>query len=131
MKKYMIVFMLLIAASFTHAQDVVEVTKGVVSIDGKECMKVDKKDLNNIGVSDMSGNDLVYLKYGNDKYGKRYNTIVFVNAKKSLYTQQFIYVSAKQLIKRLLDNHILDGCTINDAKVDNFIAKFGENVQLN
>jgi hypothetical protein len=131
MKKYICIFLLLSAAGFTQAQDIIEVNKNIVSIDGKECMKVDRKDPNNIGISDLSGNDLVYLKFANDKFGRRYNTIVFVNAKKSLYTQQYIYANAKMLIKRLLDNHMLDGCTINDAKVDNFIAKFGENVQLN
>jgi hypothetical protein len=130
MKKYTFVFLMLLATGLMHAQEI-DVKKNIVSIDGKECLKVDKKDLNNVSISDLNGNDLVYLKYADDKFGKRYNTIIFVNSKKSLYTQQFIYVNAKMLIKRLIENHVLEDCKINDAKAENFVVKYNENVQLN
>ncbi len=129
MNKLALILWMLVAGHYTWAQEI-EVKKNIVSIDGKECLKIDKKDLNNVSISDLTGNDLVYLKYADDRFGRRYNTIIFVAANKSLYTQQFIYVNAKMLIKRLMDNHVLENCIINDAKVDNFITKYNENVQL-
>ena len=127
-KKNILFFLLSLAGICLSAQEI-EVKKGIILVDGKECLKIDKRDLNNISIADLSGNDLVYLKYADDRFGKRYNTIVFVTTKSSLYTQQFIY-TGKSLVKRLIENHVLENCQFNDAKVENFIAKYGENVQL-
>jgi hypothetical protein len=72
-----------------------------VSIDGKECMKIDNKDLNNVSIADMSGNDVIYLKLQmTNTVGV--NKIIFVNSRKSFHSQQYIYANAKMLLKRLL-----------------------------
>lgn len=129
MIKYIATGFLFFTVVFLHAQSV-EIKKDIVYIDGQQCLKVDRKNPNNVGISDLDGNDLIYLKYADDKYGARYNNIVFVNTKSSFTSKQYIY-TVKLLVKRLLDNHVLENCKLNDAKVENFIAKYNEPVAIN
>jgi hypothetical protein len=73
----------------------------------------------------------VYLRFLDDKFGRRYNAIIFVNSKITMYSQQYIYANARMLLRRLVDNHVIENCNINDSKLDNFLAKYGETVPLN
>ena len=128
--KTLIAALLMLAAAFATQAQTIDIKGKSILIDGQPCLTVDKKDPNNISIADLQGNDLVYLKYADDKFGARYNTIIFVNTHSQFTSKQYIYTT-KLLLKRLLENHVLENCKINDAKLENFIARFNENVQLN
>lgn len=129
MKKIALPILIMLSVIFLKAQTI-DVKKNIISIDGQECLKLDKSDPNNVSIADLNGNDLVYLKFNRDKYGALYNTVIFLSTKQSFTSKRFIY-TAKLLVKRMAEFHLLEDCKINPAKLDNFIMKCDENVQLN
>ncbi|HWB63802.1 MAG TPA: hypothetical protein VG603_09850 [Chitinophagales bacterium] len=124
MKKLSLALMLVFAFAFSQAQKI-EVSKGSVTVDGQPCLTVDKSDLNNLAIKDLSGNDIVYLKFLRDPLNQLYNVVVFVNSKKSFTSKRFIY-NVKTLVKRMIDDKLLVNCIIDETKVDNFVMKHGE-----
>ena len=96
-------------------------------------MKIDVSDANNITFSDLEGNEIVFLKYIHDTkihdtYVSLYNKITFIQQKKSFTSKDYIYTKAL-LVKRLINEKILENCKINSSKLDVFIMKFDENVE--
>src|ERR1051325_11261940 len=110
-----------------QAQDI-DVKKGIIYVDGKEGLKVDKSDPNSVSISDLQGNDLVYLKYIHDtKYASLYNKIIFLHNRETFTSKTYIY-TVKLLMKKLLDNKVIVNCALDPARIDNFVLKHDEDV---
>ncbi|GAB3846139.1 hypothetical protein GCM10028822_05720 [Hymenobacter terrigena] len=125
---------LTLSASFilmSHAafcQDIV-FKKDIVSVDGKECLKVNDRDPNNISFMDLQGNEIFFLKFiHNSKYGNLYTKITFLNQKRSMTSMSYGFTK-KILVKKLLADGTLTNCALVPEKVENFVLKYDENVE--
>jgi len=119
-------FFLISHAAF--CQDIV-FKKSVVYVDGKECLKVDDSDPNNISFRDLSGNELFFLKFiHNSKYGNLYTKTTFLNQKLTMTSMSYGFTK-KLLVKKLLADGTLLNCALVSAKVENFVLKYNENVE--
>ncbi len=107
----------------------IKIKDNTVFVDGKECLKINVSDPNNITFLDMNGKEIIFLKYiHNTKYGSVYCKITFLEQKKSFTSKNYIYTK-KLLIKRLVAEKLLENCSINSDKLDVFLLKFDENVE--
>jgi len=121
-----IVVMLFFSAAF--CQDI-DFKKDLVIIGGKECIKMSKEDAVSISFTDMEGNDLIFMRYiHGSKYGSVYNKITFVGQKLSLTSQSYIYTK-KNLIKKLVQNKVIQDCKINPENLEKFLLKYDENIE--
>lgn len=129
MKKILTLFLFL-TVSIMFGQEI-KIKKGIVTIDGKECLKIDDSDPNNVSVFDIDGKEIIFLKYIHDsKYGSLYNKIIFLDQKRSITSQTYIYTQ-KLLVKRLIAEKLLSDCKLDESKIEKFILKFDENVEVN
>ena len=64
MKKISLVLAVLCLSVVGFSQDI-DIKKGMVLIDGKECLKVNS-DPNNVAFSDLEGNEIIFLKFIHD-----------------------------------------------------------------
>lgn len=128
MKKLVLIFALAILGNSAFCQDF-DIKKNVVYIDGKECLKFQVSDANNITLLDMDGHEIIFLKYiHNTRYATTYNKITFLDQKMSFTSKDYIYTK-KLLIKRLLNEGIIKDCKLNTEKIESFVMKFDENVE--
>ena len=103
--------------------------KGVVFVEGKECLKYDSTDPNNVSFSDLEGNEIFFLKFiHNSRYGSVYNKITFIDQKLTFTSQSYVF-SKKLLIKKLLADKTLFECKLDAEKVEKFVMKYDENVE--
>ena len=106
----------------------IKIKKGIIYIDDQECLKTDGDPVN-ISFYDLEGEEIVFMKYLEDKYdGDTYMKVTFLNQKKS-FTSKSIIFTKKMLIRRLLTTNTIDNCMLNEDKVDRFILKYDENVE--
>lgn len=106
----------------------IKIKDDIVSIDGKECLKI-SGDVNNVSISDLDGNEIIFLKYiHNSRYGSLYNKITFLDKKLSFTSKSYIFTK-KLLIKKLLADKTLNECKLDPDKVEKFVLKFDENVE--
>jgi hypothetical protein len=128
MKKILFTVILSMFFYTAFCQDI-DFKKGIVLIDGKECIKMSREDNVSISFTDMEGNDLVFLRFIHDsKYAKLYNKITFPGQKLSLTSQSYIYTK-KMLIKKLIKDKVIQDCKINLENLEKFILKYDENVE--
>ena len=106
----------------------VKIKKDIVYVDDKECLKIGG-DANNVSIYDLEGNEIIFLKFiHNSKYGSVYNKVTFINQKKSFTSQSYVFTKSL-LIKKLLSDKTLINCVLDDAKVENFVMKYDENIE--
>ena len=128
MIRIQLVLMLSLLFSSSFGQDI-DFKKGVVLINGKECMKMSKEDAVSISFTDMEGNDMIFLRFiHNSKFGKLYNKVTFIDQKISFTSQSYIYTK-KLLIKKLIINNVIQDCRINVESLEKFILKYDENIE--
>lgn len=128
MKQILLLLLTVFIVELMQAQSI-DVKKGIIYVDGKECLKVDKSDPNSVSIADLNDNDIIYLKYiHNTRYASLYNKIIFLHAHETFTSKTFIY-TVKLLMKRLLDTKVIDNCTLNPDRIDNFVLKYDENVE--
>ncbi len=128
MIRIQLVLMLSLLFSSSFGQDI-DFKKGVVIINGKECMKMSKEDAVSISFTDMEGNDMIFLRFiHNSKFGKLYNKVTFIDQKISFTSQSYIYTK-KLLIKKLIINNVIQDCRINVESLEKFILKYDENIE--
>ncbi len=128
MIRIQLVLMLSLLFSSSFGQDI-DFKKGVVLINGKECMKMSKEDAVSISFTDMEGNDMIFLRFiHNSKFGKLYNKVTFIDQKISFTSQSYIYTK-KLLIKKLIINNVIQDCRINLESLEKFILKYDENIE--
>lgn len=110
-----------------HAQKI-KIKKGVIYVDDQECLSTDGDPVN-ISFYDLDGEEIVFMKYLDDKYdGDTYMKVTFLDQKKS-FTSKSIIFTKKMLIKRLLDTKTIENCELNEEKVDRFILKYDEDIE--
>ena len=85
MKKTLVTLSFILFSYTGFSQDI-KIDKNIISVDGKECLKIgDDSDSNNVSIQDLEGNDIVFLKFiHNSKYGPLYNKITFLNLQNEL-----------------------------------------------
>jgi len=128
MKQFLLGACLFLVSSVAFGQDI-EIKKGVVLVDGKECLKVDDRDPNNISFMDLQGNEILFLKYiHNSPYGNLYTKITFPNQKRSFTAMSYGFTK-KNLLKKLLTDGTLSNCALVPDRVENFVMKYDENVE--
>lgn len=129
MKKNILTLSLLLISLVTFSQEI-KIKDDIVLIDGKECLKIGG-DANNVSISDLEGNEIVFLKFiHNSKYGPLYNKITFLDKKLSFTSKSYIF-SKKLLIKKLLADKTLNECKLDSEKVEKFVMKYDENIETN
>jgi len=124
MKKLIFIAFLSLMAFTVNAQKV-KIKKGIVYVDGKECLKVGG-DANNVSFSTLDGEEIIFLKFIR-KYGDLYNKVVFLDQKISFTSTSYIF-GKKLLIKKLLEDGTLKDCGLVADKVERFAMKFDEDV---
>ncbi|WP_223032930.1 hypothetical protein [Hanstruepera marina] len=113
--------------NITQAQKI-KIKKGVIYIDDEKCLTTDGDPLN-ISFYDLEGDEIVFMKYLDDKRdGESYMRVTFLSQKKS-FTSKSILFTKKMLIRRLLDTKTIDNCMLNEDKVDRFILKYDEDIE--
>jgi hypothetical protein len=109
-----------------HAQNI-KIKKGVVYVEGEKCLKTDGDPVN-MSFYDAVGEEIVFMKYLDDKYGENYMKVTFLDQKLS-FTSKSIIFTKKMLIRRLLESKTIENCKLNQDKVERFILKYDENVE--
>lgn len=126
--KKILFFVAILFTTLAFSQEV-DFKKGVVYVDGKECLKYDSTDPNNVSFSDLEGNEIFFLKFiHNSRYGSVYNKITFIDQKLTFTSQSYVF-SKKLLIKKLLADKTLLECKLDAEKVEKFVIKYDENVE--
>ncbi len=129
MKK--VVLLLIFSLAFTLNGLCQDITfkKNIVLIDGKESLKVDDRDPNNVSFIDLAGNELFFLKFiHNSKYGTLYTKTTFLNQKLTFTAQSYGFTKKLLLKKLLADGTLANGALIPD-KVERFVLKYDEKIE--
>jgi hypothetical protein len=127
MKKIFLSIAIILLATIAKTQSI-KIKNNIVFIDGVECLKVNN-DPNNVAIMDLSGNELIFIKFIHDsKYGSLYNKITFLDQKLSFTSKSYIFTK-KLLLKKLLEDKTLENCKLNPGKVEKFVLKFDEDVE--
>ena len=128
MKKNIILSVALVMSVAAFGQDV-SIKNGLISIDGKVCLKLADKDLNNVSILDLGGHEIIFLRFIHDsKYGSLYNKITFIDQKLSMTSKSYIFTK-KLLIKKLAVDNTISDCKLIPENVEKFVMKYDENVE--
>jgi len=117
---------LLVSISFIQAQKI-KIKKGVVYVEGESCLTTDGDPVN-ISFYDADGEEIVFMKYLEDRKGQTYMKVTFLEQKLS-FTSQSIIFTRKMLLRRLLSSNTIENCKLNQDKVERFILKYDEDVE--
>jgi len=121
-------FFCFLISQAAFCQDI-DFKKGIISVDGKDCLKVNDSDANNVSFSDLEGNELFFLKFiRNSQYGPLYTRVTFLSQKLSMTSKSYVFTK-KLLVKKLLADGTLMNCALVPAKVESFVLKYDENVE--
>ena len=117
----------MLSLSIVSAQKI-KIKKGVIYVDGEKCLTTDGDPVN-ISFYDADGEEIVFMKYMDDKRdGETYMKVTFLDQKLSL-TSKSILFTRKMLIRRLLATKTIENCKLNEDKVERFILKYDENIE--
>ena len=106
----------------------IKIKKGVIYVDDEKCLTTDGDPVN-ISFYDLEGEEIVFMKYLDDKRdGENYMRVTFLNQEKS-FTSKSILFTKKMLIRRLLETKTIENCMLNEDKVDRFILKYDEDIE--
>lgn len=117
-------FFMLISIAFAYSQDV-KFNKGIVTIDGKDCLKYDGSEMSGFSYYNMAGEELFFVDY--KRGGSRnamYWIITFVKDKTKMTNTSLM--SRKDIIAKLVKNGALTNCDTNAEKLSTFILKYEE-----
>src|SRR5689334_1342032 len=99
MKKILLSVSTVLLSYIAFSQDF-DIKKNSIWIDGKECLKINDSDPNNISFYDLQGNELFFLKFiHNSIYGSVYTKITFFDPKLSFTSKSYIFTK-KILLKK-------------------------------
>lgn len=125
LKIFTLAIVFLTLNQMVSAQDV-DLKKGIVYVDGAECLKYDGENVPGITYSDFNGNELFYIGFARDENGTFWKVTFLAQQLKMSYRVNFSTKAA--FIKKLVKESVLTNCAIDVAKLDNFILKFDENL---
>lgn len=118
---------IILSISIMHAQKI-KIKKGDIFIDDIKCLSTDGDPVN-ISFYDSDGEEIVFMKYLDDKRdGENYMKVTFLDQKLS-FTSKSIIFTRKMLLRRLLDTKTIENCKLNQDKVERFILKYDENIE--
>lgn len=117
--------MFLCVSLFGFSQEI-DFKKGIISIDGKECMKYDSS-ATNVTYQNLNGDDLFILKFIRAT-GKLYTKVVFIESNQELTSESYIFTK-KLLFEKLLKSNAIVECSLNEEKVRTFVLKYDEKVE--
>ena len=127
-KKLLLSLFVLAISQKAFCQDII-FKKDVISVDGKECLKVNDRDPNNVSFMDLAGNEIFFLKFmHNSRYGPLYTKITFLNQKLTLTSMSYGFTK-KLLVKKLLADGTLTNCVLIPAKAESFVLKYDEKIE--
>lgn len=121
MKNFLTTLLFLMSISLFSQE--VDFKKGIVYIDGKECLKYES-ETNNVSFQDLNGNDIMVLKFLRE-YGTVYTEVIFFESKKRFSSRTYIFTK-KSLIEKLIKSNTLFDCKIDTDKVKIFVQKYDE-----
>jgi hypothetical protein len=128
MKSYLLFTSALLCSHVGFSQEIA-IKKDIVSINGKDCLKVQDSDPNNVSFMDLEGNEIFFLKFiHNSRYAPVYSKVIFLDQKLTFTSRSYIFTK-KILIKKLLTDGILENCALVPTKVENFVLKYDEKVE--
>lgn len=128
MLRYALLSAAVLGSRLAFSQEIV-IKKDLVTVDGKDCLKINDSDANNVSFMDLAGNEIFFLKFiHNSRYAPMYTKIVFLDPKLTLTSRSFVFTK-KILIKKLLTDGTLVNCALVPAKVENFVLKYDEKVE--
>lgn len=127
--KTKILFILFITiGTFVSAQNIT-IKKDIIFLDEKQCLKVTSSDPNNVSISDLDGNEIIFLKFiHNSRYASLYNKITFLEQGLTFTSQSYIF-NKKLLIKKLIEGGVLNNCKLDENKLKIFVMKYDENIE--
>jgi len=127
MKHILVVFFLCI--SFLGFSQDIDFKKGVIYVDGKECMKYDS-DVNTVTYQNLNGDDIMILKYirPDGSQSSLYTKVIFIESHQEFTSQNYIFTK-KNLIEKLIKSKALVECVLNEEKLESFILKYDEKVE--
>jgi len=128
MKTKFLTLMFLIIGTLVFSQKV-SIKKNVIYLDEKECLKITSSDPNNVSISDLEGNEIIFLKFiHNSRYGSVYNKVTFLEQNLTFTSQSYVF-NKKLLINKLVESKVLNNCKLDSDKVKTFVLKYDENVE--
>lgn len=120
--------MFLIIGTLVFSQKV-SIKKDIIYVDEKECLKITSSDANNVSISDLDGNEIIFLKFiHHSRYGAVYNKVTFLEQNLSFTSQSYIFTK-KLLISKLVESKVLNNCKLDPDKVKTFVLKYDENIE--
>ena len=127
--KKLLSIVLFLNAFILFGQDI-NFKKGIVYVDGKECMKYDS-DATTVSFQNMNGDDIMVLKFirPDRSQASLYTKVVFIESHQELTSQSYIFTK-KALVEKLLKSNALVDCTLNEDKVRTFVLKYDEKVDI-
>ena len=125
--KNILTILLLVLSINTILGQKIKIKKGNIFIDGTKCLSTDGDPLN-ISFYDIEGEEIIFMKYLDTKYGENYMKVTFLDQKLSLTSKSIVF-TRKMLIRRLLATKTIEDCKLNPDKVERFILKFDENIE--
>ena len=127
--KKLLSIVLFLNAFILFGQDI-NFKKGIVYVDGKECMKYDS-DATTVSFQNMNGDDIMVLKFirPDRSQASLYTKVVFIESHQELTSQSYIFTK-KTLVEKLLKSNALVDCTLNENKVRTFVLKYDEKVDI-
>ena len=114
-----------------HAQKI-KFKKGVVTVDGEECLKY-STSLSNITISSLDESQTIYIKYIRTGVGESdglFTKIIFVEQEKS-FTSKSVIFTKKYLVKRLIQDNVIKECEFDKSKIDRFMMLYDEKIEEN
>ena len=126
--KNTLIVLLLLSSFIGFCQDI-NFKKGIVSVDGKECLKYES-DSNNVSFQNLNGDDIIILKYlrPDNTQESLYIKVIFVESHQEFTSKSYIFTK-KILIEKLLKSNTLVDCALNEEKLSTFILKYDEKVE--
>jgi len=126
--KLIVAIVFICISSFSFSQEV-KLKKGIVYIDGIECMKYDV-DTNFTTFSNMNGEEIMYIQYVKPETAgiEIYTKVGFTATEEYFTTVSFLYWK-KDLIVNLLKSNAIVDCKLVPEKLKHFILKNDEKVE--
>ncbi len=126
MKQILTIAFFIFSASMVYSQEV-QFKKGMVTIDGKECLKYDGSEMSGISYYNLAGEELFFVDY---KRGGPRNVMYWIITfmKDKIRMTNTSLMSRKDIVAKLVKNGAITNCDINSEKLSNFVLKFDEQI---
>lgn len=126
--KSILLALILLISLVSFGQDI-NFKKGIISIDGKECLKYDS-DSNNVTYQNLKGEDIMILKFmrPDGTQESLYTKVIFIESHQEFTSKSYIFTK-KVLIEKLLKSNTLVNCNLDEEKVRTFVLKYDEKVE--